>query len=309
MPDLGLVGACQAADHRRERGGPRTTLGLGERLEAGAHRAERVLASLGELGRARRDERLCGVDDLQRARLALVGRVTPRGDAVPTEDAADRLRVGRLDRGDVQAELEPGTAPGHPHHPVAEHLAGQRLAVGGGRERDPGVGVQVVHVRGVDQRVHRGVDARRRTPLAVQAEVEGGDHLVLALEPRVHPDERPSTVQAEHGQARLAQRAQVTARALDPHELDRRTRHRVGVHALGRRVAPGVVGVTRVGAQAVGTLEQLGGGGVGHDVLSSGRRTGAASFGSWCTGAVKRPSRPGCPPPGRRRSARGSPTP
>ena len=42
---------------------------------------------------------------------------------------------------------KPGTAPRHPDHPVAEALAGQRLAVGGGGQRDAGVGVQVVDVR------------------------------------------------------------------------------------------------------------------------------------------------------------------
>ena len=38
------------------------------------------------------------------------------------EDAADGLRVGRGDGGDVQAELEAGPPPWHPHHPVADIL-------------------------------------------------------------------------------------------------------------------------------------------------------------------------------------------
>ena len=52
--------------------------------------------------------------------LGLFGRVAPRGDAVPAEDAADRLGVLRLDLGDVEPELEAGATPRHPHHLVAE---------------------------------------------------------------------------------------------------------------------------------------------------------------------------------------------
>jgi hypothetical protein len=109
---------------------------------------------------------------------------------VPAEDAADGLWVLLGDRGDVQAELEARPAPRHPDHAVAEALAGQRLAVGGGGQRDAGVGVQVVDVRSGDQAVHGGVDGRRRAAAAVQAEVEGGDHLVLALDARVDVDQR-----------------------------------------------------------------------------------------------------------------------
>jgi hypothetical protein len=84
---------------------------------------------------------------------------------VAAEDAADRLRVGLLDRGDVEPELEAGPPPRHPDDLLAEDLLGQLLAVRGGRDRDAGVGVQVVDVRGVDEAVHRGVDRRRAPPL------------------------------------------------------------------------------------------------------------------------------------------------
>ena len=89
-----------------------------------------------------------------------------------------------------------------------------------GGQRDPGVGVQMVHVRRVDQPVHRGVDRRRGAPFAVQAEVERRDHLVLPVHPGIDVDQRPQPVKAQHRQARGPQRAQVTARALDPHQLD-----------------------------------------------------------------------------------------
>ena len=183
-------------------------------------------------------------------------RVAPRGDAVAAEDAADRLRVRRLDRGDVEPELEAGAAPRHPHDLVAEDLLGQRLAVGGGRDRDAGVGVQVVDVRGVDEAVHRGVDRRRGAALAVQAVVERGDHLVLALDARVDVGERAQAVEAQHGEARLGQRAEVAAGALHPEQLDRLAGDRVGLGALGGGVAAGVVRVLRVGAEAVGAGDE-----------------------------------------------------
>ena len=75
-------------------------------------------------------------------------------------------------------------------------------------------------MRGVDEPVHGGVDRRRRAALAVQAEVERGDHLVLALHARVDVDERAQPVEPQHGQPGLGQRAEVAAGALDPQQLD-----------------------------------------------------------------------------------------
>ncbi|CAM5345588.1 hypothetical protein SVIOM74S_07243 [Streptomyces violarus] len=106
--------------------------------------------------------------------------LAPRRDPVPAQDAPDGPRVGLLHGGDVQTELETGPSPRHPYDGVTETLGGQLLPVGRTGERDAGVGVQMVHVRGFDQPVHRRVDRGRRTALAVQAVVERGDHLVLS---------------------------------------------------------------------------------------------------------------------------------
>ena len=110
--------------------------------------------------------------------------------------------VLRLDRGDVEAELEAGAAPRHPHDLVAEDLRRELLAVGGGRDGDARVGVQVVDVRRVDEAVHGRVDRRGRAALAVQRVVERGDHLVLAVDAGVDVDERTHAVEAQHGEAR-----------------------------------------------------------------------------------------------------------
>ncbi len=176
---------------------------------------------------------------------------------MPAQDAADGLRVRRLDRGDVQPELETGAPPRHPHHPVTERLAGQLFPVDGGGQGDPGIRVQVIHVRGVDQAVHRGVDARGGAALAVQAVVERRDHLVLPVHPGVHVDQGAQPVQPQHRQVLRGQGAEVTAGTLDPQQLHRLPGDRVGLGALRGGVPAGVVGVPRVGAQPVGPGDQV----------------------------------------------------
>ena len=206
------------------------------------------------------DVGLGGADDVERIALALLRRVAPGGDAVAAEDAPDGLRVGALDLGDVQAQLEAGPAPGHPHDAVAEDRLGQGLAVRRRRDRDAGVGVEVVDVGGIDQAVHRRVDGGGCAPGAEQAVVEGRDHLVLTLHTGVDVDEGTHPVQAQHGQAGLLQGAEVAAGALDPHQIGRLGGHRVDGLALRRGVAAGVVGGAGIRAEPVGARDELRGG-------------------------------------------------
>ena len=131
----------------------------------------------------------------------------PGGDPVPAEDAPDGLRVLRLNLGDVQTELKPGATPRDPRDALSEALLGQSFAVGRGRERDAAVGVEVVDMRGLDEAVHRGVDARSGAAPSVQAVVERCDHLVLAFDARVDVGQSAQPVQPEHGKARLGQGA------------------------------------------------------------------------------------------------------
>ena len=77
---------------------------------------------------------------------------------------------------------------------------------------------------GVDEAVHRGVDRRRGAAAAVQAVVERGDHLVLALDARDRRRRARGAGPAAARRARLGQRAEVAAGALDPEQLDRRRR-------------------------------------------------------------------------------------
>ena len=258
MPDHGLVGRGDAADGRGEGRGAGPALRIRQCLEARADAAEGLrLAVLG-------DVRGGGVDDPQGVLLGLLRGVAPGGDAVSAEDAAHGIRVLPLDLGDIETELEAGAAPRHPHDLVAEDLRRQLRAVGGGRDGDAAVGVQVVDVRGIHEPVHGGVDRRRCAALSVQAVVEGGDHLVLAVDAGVDVHQRAHAIQAQYGQPLLGERAEVAAGALDPQQLDGLPCDRVGLGALGGRVASGVVGVLRVGAEPVRPGDEGGGSGGGH---------------------------------------------
>src|SRR5690606_29397381 len=104
-----------------------------------------------------------GADDPPGVALHLVARLSPRGDAVPAQDAAHRIRIRALDVADVESELEAGPAPRHPHDLAAVDALGELGAVRRGGDGDAGVGMQVVDVRLLDEGVHRGVDGRRRT--------------------------------------------------------------------------------------------------------------------------------------------------
>ncbi len=237
VADLRPVRARQTADHRGERGGLGAALGLGQRLRPGDDGAERVLALAASSASWRRcTPRPSAMISSDRASASSL--VSPHA-VMPCPPRTQPMACGlaALIAAMSRPSWKPGRRHGHPRDGVAEDLAGERLAVGGGGDRDAGVGVQVVHVRRVDQAVHGRVDRRRRAALAVQAVVERGDHLVLAVDARVHVDQRAQPVQAQHGQVRRLERPQVAAGALDPQQLDRLAGDRVGLGALGGGVA------------------------------------------------------------------------
>ncbi len=164
--------------------------------------------------------RLRGLDDPTTVALRLVAGRTPRGDAMATEDHADRFDVRALHRGDVEAELEAGAPPRHPHDPVAVDVLGQLLTVDRRGDGDAAVGVQMVDMCGGHERVHGGVDRRRCAAGPVATEIEQRDHLVLARLARIHVDERPQPVEAKNGEAGFGERAEIAAGSLHPQQLD-----------------------------------------------------------------------------------------
>jgi len=261
VTDLGSVGGGQPTNDRCELRGPGVPLCFVERGEAVHPRPERLrCAALG-------DEGLGGADDLHRPGLALLARAAPRGDAVSAEDAPDGLRVLRGDGGDVEAELEAGSAPRHPHHPVTEAFGGQFLPVGGGRHCDAGIRMQVIDVQGVEESVHGGIDRRRGAPFAVQAIVERRHHLILTVDTRVDGDQRTQPVQPQHSEPGGGEGAQVAAGALHPQQLDVLAGHRISLRALRGGVPAGIVGVARIRPESVRACHQLVQRRIGHAQL------------------------------------------
>ena len=218
VPDLRAVGGGQPADHRGQRGGPGPALGLGQRLAARTTGAERLGAAV--LGRGTpRAVRMISSE----LRLALLAGRAPGGDAVAAEDAR-RSPAGwpPATAAMSRPSWKPGPPPRHPGHPVAEALPGQRLAVGGGGERDAGVGVQVVDVR----RRRPGRAWRCRWTAPRRPCRAGSSRTRRPSRPRARrPGRRRSSARSRSSRstARPAggQRAEVAAGALDPQQLDR----------------------------------------------------------------------------------------
>ncbi len=218
--------------------------------------------------------------------------VAPGGDAMPTQDATDGLRVRRLDRGNVQAELEAGAPPRHPHHPIPERLTGQFFPVDRGRQRDPRIRVQMIHMRRVHQTMHRRVNRRGGAALAVQAVIERRDHLILPVHAGIHVNQGPQPVQPQDSEVLLRQGAKVTTGPLHPQQFHRFPGDRVGLGALGGGVPTGVVGVPRIGTEPIRTADQIlrGGRWLTHEMSPGSKMaSGSAVMGSrrncyagWC---------------------------
>ena len=157
----------------------------------------------------------------RRVGLGLVARRAPGGDAVAAEDHADGLRVRRWARRRCRGRAGTPAGATGPTRPCRRRSSFVSCSPSGAVAMAmPLSGWRWSTWGAVDEAVHGGVDRRRRAAPAVEAEVEGRDHLVLPVLARVHVDERPQPVEAQHGEAGLGQRAEVAAGALDPQQLD-----------------------------------------------------------------------------------------
>ena len=265
VTDLAGIGARESSQQGEDRCGTRPPLVRWQGLVSLQHKTERLGSPVTcqEVGR--------GADDLERGLLALVACRAPGGYPVAAEDHADGIGVFPLHLGDIEAELETGPSPGDPDHAVAEAVLCQLLALFRCGERDPCVGMEVVDVRAADEAVHGGVDRGRRASPAVQAEVEGSDHVVFVLGPLVDADEGKQPVEAKHGQARGGKCSQVAAGPLHPQQLDLLARYWVKLERFAGSVSAGIIGVAGVGTQSLRAFQQLpdGGGGLGcHDSVA-----------------------------------------
>ena len=246
------LGGGEPAQHGRH--GRRASLPLRfwQGLEPLAEASQRLRPALAA------DELLRPADQAQGVALALLGGPAPRGQAVAAQDHALEAGAGLVDALDQQRELEPWSPPRHPGDLLPEALLGQLFAVGGGGQRDDGVGVEMIDVRDPEQPVHRGVDAGRGPALAEAAEVEHLVQLVLLLLAPVHLLEASEPIDDQGRQPVGRQRAEVPPGSFDPHQLHVVAGDRILHHRLGRGVPAAVVGVATIGANAIRAPDQLG---------------------------------------------------
>ncbi len=112
-------------------------------------------------------------------------------------------------------------------------------------------------MRCVDERMQRRVDRRNRAALAELAVGVHVDDVVLVDPARMNPFERQDEIEIEQRQATVRQRPEVASGTLDGEHASLLTRDRVRQRELGGRIAAGEVGHALVGAEPVGTADEV----------------------------------------------------
>ena len=199
------------------------------------------------------------VDEGDGVEVTLPLAFAPGKEAVSAEHDAVRARM-RLDcRAQHHGQLEAGPLPGNPDQVVPEAPVEFLHAldpVGGGRERDAPVGVQVVHVRegkkAVQRRVNRGCDRVR----AERAQRVVARHFVFVLGAAITAFEPPQLLQIQRGEAAALDAAEVAAAALHPENGLLAAVHGIWLDDLGAGVAAAEVGNTEVAPQQVRAIAE-----------------------------------------------------
>ena len=172
------------------------------------------------------------------------------------EDNTARRRVCGDEVAQSQSEVEPRTLPVEPSDVVAVALLDEALAVVGGRQRDHRVGMGVVDVWRVEERVQRRVDRRRRATDAESARLVVRHEVVLRHARSRKAFERAEPGEVEASEAVGGEGAEIAARALDHQHHRGRAGDGVVERHLDRCVAPGVVRDPPVGPEPVRAREQ-----------------------------------------------------
>ena len=81
--------------------------------------------------------------------------------------------------------------------------------------------------------------------------------LVLLFDSDVALLQGAEAIQPQHRQSFGAERPEISTGALHPHHVDIPVRHRVGDGSFRRRISAAVVRVATVGAEPIGTLDEL----------------------------------------------------
>ena len=204
MPDDWSVGRGKPADDGSEPGGFGHAHGIGE----GGHRVDRRTE---RHSCAVRSEELLGLfDQPERRRFTLVAGRAPADHPVATEHRARRVGMYVTEGSQREPQLEPGTLPLEPSHVVTEALGHESLAVSGRRERNHRVGMQVVDMVEVDERVQRGVDRGHRTTITETARRVRRHDVVLVRSRSMPLLERVDPVEHEEGEPRLGEGSEVS---------------------------------------------------------------------------------------------------
>ena len=156
------TGRSPPAMHARDRTETRRLHGVGRRRRARRPaRAHRT---------ARRDRARRGTRSARATSSSVVAShsslVAPQQmSPCPPSRMPRAPRMRRCVRSYCEPELEARTTPVEPPHVVAVAVAHEALTVGRGRQRDHCVGMGVVDVVGVEQRVEWSVDRRGAPPI------------------------------------------------------------------------------------------------------------------------------------------------
>jgi hypothetical protein len=135
---------------------------------------------------------------------------------------------------------------------LAELVAG----VGGRRDRDAPVGMEMIDVGERQEAVQRRVDRRGDGVLAERAQRIELDDLVFQRRAAVAAAQVVQLAQVQRGEPRALDAAEVAAAALDPQHLLRAAVERVGLRELGAGVAAAEVGDPEIRAEEVRAIAQ-----------------------------------------------------
>jgi len=169
------------------------------------------------------------------------------------EQDGARLRIGLEQLRDPARHGEAGALVVEPDDLVAERLLGEPPPVGRGRERDHSIGMRVVDVVGMDERVQQRLDRRARLVRRKRRAKQVVDHRsvvhLLAVAQRQH------VVEPDRREPAGGDRRQVRAGSLHP-EHARLAARVVGDRSLRRRVAAALVRECAVGAEQVRAVDE-----------------------------------------------------
>ena len=135
------------------------------------------------------------IDDRNRIQIALALRIAPRKQPMPAQHHAIAPRRLSNDLLQHHAQLKPRPLPRQPGQLVPKlliELLHLDLPVRRGRQRDPPVRMQMVHMRKRQKPMQRRIDRSRHRIIPKRAQRIHIHHLVFQTQPRDTPSPAPA---------------------------------------------------------------------------------------------------------------------